>query len=245
MLTNFDDFLSHSAAQNHVLGSWGFHSQVDFTRMQTQEANVWFFEQTFNFLRSFFGLVTPDNLEIITYNATQHIKLENLNQQSFLDQLMLVMKGLKEYIWTLRLNLNIVGFVRTHHDPDNPVRISIQEPCSFIAWGGPDENGFQTFSITYSLFSSTTLEGQDQMLWSINQPLLEKAIKKWEQQTGYHIDSVDSSTGDLPVFEHGFREPDYATVPNETQTTNSTQQPDEHSMNTQINSNLDDFDFGF
>lgn len=207
MYSNFDDFLEDSAKRREVIGTWGFHSHMDFTRMSYQEANVWFFEQIFNFLRSFFGLVTPDNLEVITYNATQHITRDNLSQQTFLDELMLIMKGLKEYIWTLRVNLNVIGFLRTNHDPDNPVRVQIQEPCSFIAWGGPDETGFQNFSITYSLFSSTVLPGNDAMLWSLNQPLLEKALQKWEAQSGRMIEVIDSSTGELPVFQYGFGEP--------------------------------------
>lgn len=207
MLTNLTDYLDETAAHQHVVGTWGFHSNLNFTRMSYQEANVWFFEQIFNFLRSFFGLVTPDNLELITYNASQHVKRDNLSHQTFLDELMLIMKGLKEYIWTLRVNLNIIGFVRTHHDPDNPVRLQIQEPCSFIIWGGPDENGFQNFGITYSLFSDTKLQGEDRMIWSLNQPILEKALKKWERQSGHRISVVDSTTGDIPIFEHGFGEP--------------------------------------
>lgn len=207
MLTNLTDYLDETAARNQMVGAWGFHSNLNFTRMTYQEANVWFFEQVFNFLRAFFGLITPDNLELITYNATQHVKRDNLSHHSFLDELMLIMKNLKEYIWTLRVNLNIIGFLRTEHDPDNPVRLQIQEPCSFIAWGGPDENGFQIFSITYSLFSEMKLQGEDRMLWSINQPILEKALKKWERQSGHPISIVDSTTGDVPIFEHGFGKP--------------------------------------
>lgn len=207
MLTNLNDYLDETAAQRQIVGTWGFHSNLNFTRMSYQESNVWFFEQMFNFLRAFFGLITPDNLELITYNATAHIKRDSLSHQTFLDELMLIMKGLKEYIWTLRVNLNIVGFLRTDHDPDNPIRVQIQEPCSFIIWGGPDENGFQTFSITYSLFSGTTLKGDGRMLWSLNQPLLEKALKKWEHQSGHRISVVDSTTGDIPMFEYGFGAP--------------------------------------
>ncbi len=207
MFTGLDDFLAHSAKKKQVIGTWGFNSNVNFQRLSTQEANVWFFEQVFNFLRAFFGLVTPDSLEVVTYNATQQIKKESMNSLTFLDELMLIMKGLKEYIWTLKLNLNIIGFLRTQHDPDNPVRLQIQEPCSFIAWGGPDETGFQNFSITYSLFSEAKMEHDEQMVWSMNQPLLEKALKKWEKQSGRRITVVNSSSSDVPVFQHGFREP--------------------------------------
>lgn len=180
-------------AKKQVVGAWGFNSHMDFSKTSPEESNVWFFEQTFNFLRSFFGLVVPDNIEIITYNATKHIKKEKLDQQTFLDELMLVMKGLKEHIWTLRLNLNIVGFIRSHVHADNPVRIQIQEPSAFIVWGGPDETGFQNFSISYNLFCESRLQASDEMLWSVNQPLLERALKKWERQTGRTIEKVQSN----------------------------------------------------
>ncbi len=52
----------------------------------------------------------PDNMEITTYNASRQIRRENLNQMTFLDELMLIMKELTEPIWCIKLNLNIVGF---------------------------------------------------------------------------------------------------------------------------------------
>ncbi len=206
MLKGLDDFLIDSAERGHVIGTWGFHSNVDFTRMRPEETNVWFFEQIFNFLRAFFGLVLPDFLEIITYNATQRIERKGLDQMTFLDELMLILKKLKEPMWTVRLGVNIIGFLRTSHDPEHPIRLQIQEPASFIIWGGPDETGFQNFSISYTLFSSTVLEGEHMELWSLNQPILEKALHKWEEQTGRMIEVVDS-TGGAPVQRYGFAQP--------------------------------------
>lgn len=203
MIKGLDDFLDEATDKGQVVGTWGFHSNLDFSQMSAEETNVWFFEQVFYFLRSFFGLVMPDSLEVITYNATQHIEKKGMDQQTFLDELMLVMKKVKQPIWTLRINLSIVGFLRTAHDPDNPVRLKIQEPTSFIIWGGPDESGFQSFSISYSLFSNQTFEGEDNELWSMNQKLLEKALRRWEAQTGRSIDVVDSN-GNLPIGQHGF-----------------------------------------
>lgn len=205
--TGLDDFLSERSANGQVVGSWGFNPNIDFTRMNAEESNVWFFEQVFNFLRSFFGLVVPDNIEITTYNGSKQIRRENLDQMTFLDELMLVMKGLADPIWCLRLNLNIVGFLRTDWDPDKPVRLQIQEPASFIVWGGPDENGFQTFSLGYKLFAEQTVEGDHALLWSMNQPLLEKALRKWERQSRHTIEVVSSNSDQLPLYRHGFSKP--------------------------------------
>lgn len=205
--TGLDDFLFEATDRGQVVGSWGFNANVDFTRMNAEETNVWFFEQVFNFLRSFFGVVVPDSMEVTTYNATRQISKENLNQMTFLDELMLVMKGLAEPIWCIRLNLNIVGFLRTDWDPDKPVRLQIQEPASFIVWGGADETGFQIYSIGYRLFSEQRLEGEHSLLWSVNQPLLEKALKKWERQSRHPIEVVQSNSDDLPLYRHGFSRP--------------------------------------
>lgn len=208
MIKGLNDYMAEVSAKKQVVGTWGFNSNMDFSRVTPEEGNVWFFEQVFNFLRSFFGLVMPDNIEVITYNAAKHIKKGGLDQQTFLDELMLIMKGLKEPIWTLRLNLNLVGFIRTHHDPDNPIRVQIQEPSAFIAWGGPDETGFQNFSISYNLFNEGALPGSSEMLWSVNQPLLEKALRKWEMQTGRRIESVQGNGGARgQATRYGFRKP--------------------------------------
>ncbi len=209
MITSPKDYMNEVKAKGHVVGTWGFNSNMDFSRIGPEETNVWFFEQTFNFLRAFFGLVMPDNMEVITYNATKHIKKDKLDQQTFLDELMLIMKSLKEPIWTLRLNLNIVGFIRSHVDPDNPVRVQIQEPSSLLVWGGPDESGFQNFSISYNLFNESELAGSDEMLWSVNQPLLEKGLRKWEMQTGHTIEAVSgNAAGRGGVTQrYGFQRP--------------------------------------
>jgi hypothetical protein len=207
VLKGIDDFMAEREENGDVVGSWGFNSNLNFSKMKPEENNIWFFEQVFNFLRSFFGLVTPDNMELVTYNATQKITKKDLDQQTFLDELMLVLKKLKEPLWTLRLNLTILGFLRKGWDPSNPIRVHIQEPTSLIIWGGPDETGFQTFSIGYTLFSSTVLdEKEGTELWSMNQPLLEKSLKKWEKQTGRMIEVVDS-TGGMPVNQYGFEKP--------------------------------------
>lgn len=210
MIKGLDDFLDEADDKGQVVGTWGFNSNLDFSEMSLEETNVWFFEQVFYFLRSFFGLVMPDSLEVITHNATQHIEKKGMDQQTFLDELMLVMKKIKQPLWTLRVNLSIVGFLRTSHDPDNPVRLKIQEPSSFIVWGGPDETGFQSFSIAYSLLSAQMLEGEHSQFWSMNQPLLEKALRRWEEQSGHIIDVVDSN-GNIPISQYGFKEPSYQT----------------------------------
>lgn len=205
--TGLDDLMDESTKKGQVVGSWGFNSNVDFTRMSQEETNVWFFEQVFNFLRAFFNVVMPDSVEVITYNGKQQINRENLDQMTFLDELMLIMKGLQDPLWVIRLNLNIVGFLRTEADPDMPVRLQIQEPASFVVWGGPDETGFQTLSISYRLFCELKMKGEHAMMWSVNQPLLEKALKKWEGQSHHKIDVVQGNSDDLPLYRHGFSKP--------------------------------------
>lgn len=204
MLKDLGDFLEDNRERGNLVGAWGFHSNLDFSRMGPEESNVWFFEQVFNFLRAFFGVVLPDSIEVITYNATQRIERKGLDQMTFLDEFMLILKKLKEPIWTCRLGLNIIGFLRTSFDPEHPIRLQIQEPTSFIIWGGPDETGFQSFSIGYTLFSDIVLDKEKTELWSLNQPLLERALRRWEEQSGHAIEVVDSN-GDLPVYQYGFK----------------------------------------
>ncbi len=207
MPTGLDDILAESSERGQVVGSWGFNPDVNFTLMSAEETNVWFFEQVFNFLRSFFGLVMPDNLEITTYNGKRRLNRDNLNQMTFLDELMLIMKSLKEPMWCLRLNVSIVGFLRTDWDPDKPIRLQIQEPASFVIWGGPDETGYQTFTIGFRLFSEQTIKGEHAMLWSVNQPLLEKALKKWERQSRHAIDIIESNSDEVSLGKYGFTKP--------------------------------------
>lgn len=205
--TGLDDFLDSSRERGEIVGSWGFSSNIDFTRMRPEESNVWFFEQVFNFLRAYFGVVMPDSLEITTYNSSQQVTRNNLDPMTFLDELMLVMKNLKEHIWTLKLGLSIVGFIRADWDPEKQIRVRIQEPANLMVWGGPDESGFQSFSITYNLFSSQVITGEGVSVWSVNQPMLGKALHKWEQQTGRTIDVVRGNSPELSLSRQGFDKP--------------------------------------
>lgn len=207
MTLGLDDFLEESTQNGQIVGCWGFNPNIDFTRMSNEEVNVWFFEQIFNFLRSFFGLVLPDSVEISTYNGKEKINKDKLDQMTFLDELMLSMKQLNAPVWSIRLNLSIVGFLRTDWDLDHPVRLQIQEPASFIIWGGPDETGAQTYSMGYRLFSEQQLSGEHNMLWSVNQSLLEKALRKWEMQSQHRIDIVESNSKQMPISSKGFSKP--------------------------------------
>ncbi len=41
MLKGLDDFLLESTDRGHVVGTWGFHSNMNFTRTRPEENNVW------------------------------------------------------------------------------------------------------------------------------------------------------------------------------------------------------------
>ncbi|MBI4366800.1 MAG: hypothetical protein HY543_08285, partial [Deltaproteobacteria bacterium] len=45
------------------------------------------------------------------------------------------------------------------------------------------------------------------------QPLLEKALKKWEKQTGRSINVVEGNSAELPLYRHGFSKPAPTSVP--------------------------------
>lgn len=203
---NVDDYLEGALQRGDVVGSWGFDARLNFSRMSAEESNVWVFEQVFNFLRSFFGVIMPDSMEIMLYNGKEQITRTKLDQMTFLDELMLIMKNLKEYIWVLKLNLSIVGFLRSDWNPNGSIRIRIQEPATLMIWAGPDETGFQAFTISYSLFSSQKIQDEEVELWSVNQPLLEKALQKWEKQTGRKIDRVKGNSDKLSLYQHGFKQ---------------------------------------
>ena len=64
MIKGLDDFLDEATDKGQIVGTWGFNSNIDFSRMRQEETNVWFFEQVFYFLRAFFGLVMPDSMSV-------------------------------------------------------------------------------------------------------------------------------------------------------------------------------------
>jgi hypothetical protein len=59
----------------------------------------------------------------------------------------------------------------------------------------------------YKLFSEQKVEGEHSLLWSVNQPLFEKALKKWERQSRYMIDIIESNSDDLSLGRNGFSKP--------------------------------------
>lgn len=117
------------------------------------------------------------------------------------------MQAVREYpvpLDTLNIEVDLFVYVRTQESPERPIRAWVRLPRNeFIILGGPEnQQPYLRFETGYTLFRPLSKDYEDNSeLYSLNQPLLENALRRWEQRFGA-ICEVDGIPG---IYEYGFK----------------------------------------
>lgn len=95
-------------------------------------------------------------------------------------------------------------YVRTPTSADTPVRVWIRSPVRLLFWGGPaNQPPFACLEINHTLFCpiSFAADLDNSELYALNQPLLEEALRQWEQHLGAQISEIEGVPG---LYQYGF-----------------------------------------
>jgi hypothetical protein len=107
--------------------------------------------------------------------------------------------------------VDLYVFVRTPESPDKPIRewISNNNSAKFTfslecSDKLEDRQPFIDFSVGHTLFSpySNLYEEDNQELFSLNQPLLENALRTWEKNLG--LGEISELEGLPGIYKYGF-----------------------------------------
>ncbi|HEX6938801.1 MAG TPA: hypothetical protein VF158_05275 [Longimicrobiales bacterium] len=99
-------------------------------------------------------------------------------------------------------DVDVIAYVRTADSPDRPVRARARLGDVLYTFGG--EKPAVCLSVQHTLFAPYSPYGLDNAeLHALNQPLLEAALRRWEERVGPIIEFE----GYPGIFRYGFRTP--------------------------------------
>lgn len=188
-------------------GSWCIAPSFEFTSLSTQEVNAWFAISVVKTLDAFSELARPWRVDFNTIyrDDVEGVRLEWQPGESYQEYVEKVLKAIREYpapIYSVDIQVDLFSYFRTKTSPDLPVQAWVRLPSEFVIWGGPENpKPYLCFNVEHTLFRSLSKDSEDNKeLYFLNQPLLEKALRRWEERVG-SIRDVDGLSG---IYQYGF-----------------------------------------
>ncbi len=122
---------------------------------------------------------------------------------SYIETIVEAIRNYAAPIYTFEMEVDLHVYARTEDSPNTPMHGWFRLPSKFVFKGATEDYGsYLCFEIAHTLFCSSSMDGSDNSeLYTLNQPLLEQALRTWETQVG-PIDEVDGLPG---IYEYGFR----------------------------------------
>ncbi|MCP2728753.1 hypothetical protein [Limnofasciculus baicalensis] len=205
-------------------GCWGITPSINLTSICTPEVNEWYATSLTKTLDAFDNLVRAWLVKISpgARDDVEVIHLEWQEKESYQLYLEKVLNTIRTYpapVYELSIDVDLFVYVRTEEYPSKPIQSWVRLPHSeLVIWGGQAHpaDPFLYLEICHTLFGPGNKEYgpitgpypeeefeeplDDNELQLLNQPLLEKALKRWEEYFG-SITEVDGIPG---IYKYGF-----------------------------------------
>lgn len=192
------------------VATWYINFKLKFDSLSTQEINTWYSKAFTKILESFgsFGRVWQISFKSNTKSKATGITLEwdfEIEYQNYIQKIEESIQNFSDAIEQLELRFDLSVFVRTKESPDKPIRAWVRNLAHLLICGGKEHEKYAT-PVTYmymdhTLFCPSSMyELDNSELYNLNQPLLEKALRNWEQEFGT-INEFDGLEG---VYKYGF-----------------------------------------
>lgn len=117
-----------------------------------------------------------------------------------------VLNAIREYphsIEELEMDVDLFVYVRTEESPNQPTRAWVRHLGELVIWGGREYGRPYLFlsmgNTLFYPFSYFPIEDNSE-LCCLNQPLLENALRKWEQ----HFGEISELEGLPGIYKYGF-----------------------------------------
>ena len=187
-------------------GAWVINLSVDLTSYSSKEINIWYKQIFVNTIEAFSELIRVR--EVVIISPKQEIKSVVLKWQignSYEKYIQKILNSIKEFplkIISIEVQVDFCVFVRTIESPDKAIRGWVQNIGKFSFCNQTfTERPYLYLDMDHTLFCPSDVYGGDNTeLYYLNQPLLETALRSWEQKIG-KINEVDGIEG---IYEYGF-----------------------------------------
>ena len=171
------------------------------------ETNRWAAEIARNSIESFSGLAAPVSVNFSTV-VDENVPMAALDRedtppQEFAARIYDAMLRYPAPIFAANLNVETIAYVCTEDSPDVPVRmpLNLGDHFRISPRYGSEETAQVSFTLEHTLFSPYNLEGDNRLLYLLNQPLLENALRQWERAIG----AISEWIGAEGVYRYGFK----------------------------------------
>ena len=115
------------------------------------------------------------------------------------------MKIIDEYpipIYSPCMYVELFVYFRKQQSPDEAIRDWARFSNRFELQLDSEKTGFCSFTIHHTLFCLQTKgKPNNSELYALNQPLLENALQRWEERSGF----ISNNTGKLGMYKYGFK----------------------------------------
>lgn len=204
---------------NHLYDTWNIKDGVgywcvipyfEFTDISIQKINLWYVDTIAKTLNAFSNLARVWKISFRSNPKTyvNQVSFEWKSEQiyeEFIDEILKAIRQFSHPIYELDLEVDLLVYVRTQESPNKPILgwtrnndIANFSMCLDLE----DRDTYLFFKMDHTLFYPFCYRTQEDNseLFSLNQPLLENALKQWEDKFG-EILGIEGLKG---IFKYGF-----------------------------------------
>lgn len=190
-------------------GYWALDGQIEWDNLSVEEINAWCANSLVKTIDAFSSLARI--CEVVLINDGEFKKdIGNIFKLEldvpYEDYLRNTLKEIKKHhisIYEIQIELDMFVFVKTDTSPDKPIRAWVRDLGDIsINIDREDEDAGLWLNIEHTLFYPFSYQNSEDNseLFELNQPLLEEALRSWEQKFNSSID-IEGLPG---IYKYGF-----------------------------------------
>lgn len=194
-------------------GYWGIDGNIEWRDFSIQEINAWFAESltktldAFSSLARVYKLVLLEEAELGANIGGVFEFKSNIPYEKYIQNVLNKIKKYPAPIYEIQIRLDMFVYARTNTSSNKPTRFWVREIGDIsINIDREDECAGLWLNIENTLFYPFSYQNSEDNieLFDLNQPLLEKALRNWEQKFNSSID-VEGLPG---IYKYGYLPPD-------------------------------------
>ncbi len=191
----------------HDAGTWSLAFVLDFSILCNKEVNDWYISAFSRTVDSFSSLSRVSTVSFTSHHTEQSQPMmirwnPELSYQKYINKVIESIASYSAPIEILEMYLDLQVYINTEQYLNKPVLEFVDYLGKITICGGKKYgNPYLYFEIEHTLFCPYSYSGEDnRVLYALNQPLLEKALKSWEQEFNVEIEAEG-----LPgIYKYGF-----------------------------------------
>ena len=190
-----------------LAGFWCITPSFAAPPLSTLELNAWFTTAVHESLEAFAHVTRAWRVSgaTIAEPNVAPVALERERQESCEAYLQRVHEAIHDYpapLYAVEVKVDVFAYFRTPESRTRPMQGWARLGDNFRIWAVPEHQDVGLcFNVRHTLFNPFSQDGEDNYeLYALNQPLLETALRGWEQKFG----PITDFEGQSGIYHYGF-----------------------------------------